>query len=212
MTSWSLFLTFAAATILFAYMPGPALLYTAAQTMARGRRAGFMAALGIHIGGYVHVLAAAFGLSALFAYVPELYLALKLVGAGYLVWLGIAIIRNPGTPVTVADIPRKTARRAFFESITVEVLNPKVALFFIAFLPQFVDPAADIPVWLQFLVLGTLVNLTASSADIVTVVCASEVVRRLSRGRNIMRFFRWLGGGVLIGLGVKLALTRQAAH
>ncbi|MEO1198678.1 MAG: LysE family translocator [Pseudomonadota bacterium] len=211
MTSWSLFLTFMLATVLFAYMPGPALLYTAAQTIARGRRAGFMAALGIHIGGYAHVLAAALGLSALFVYVPQLYVVLKLVGAVYLIWLGVSLLRAPGPAITAADVPQKTARRAFFESVMVELLNPKVALFFIAFLPQFVDPTSDIPVWLQFLVLGMLVNLTSISADLVTVVFASAVTERLTRGQAMVRLMRWLGGGILIGLGVKLALSRQAS-
>nr|MEC9419161.1 LysE family transporter [Pseudomonadota bacterium] len=87
-------LAFVAATALFAYMPGPALLYTAAQTIARGQRAGFMAAAGIHLGCYVHVFAAAFGLSAIFSVVPTLYFALKLVGGLYLIFLGIQMIRT----------------------------------------------------------------------------------------------------------------------
>lgn len=208
MTSPELFLAFAAATLLFAYMPGPALLYTAAQTIARGRRAGFMAALGIHLGCYLHVIAAGFGLSAIFTYVPEAYLALKIVGAAYLIWLGIGIIRSSGARLSADGIPQKTARRAFLESVLVEVLNPKVALFFIAFLPQFVDPSASMPIWVQFLVLGTLVNLTFSSADIVTVVFASAVMRRMTRGGRALDLMRKAGGALLIGLGVKLALSR----
>lgn len=208
MTSPELFLAFAAASLLFAYMPGPALLYTAAQTIARGRRAGFMAALGIHLGCYLHVIAAAFGLSAVFTYVPEAYLALKVVGAAYLIWLGVGILRSSGGRIAPGDISPKTVRRAFLESVLVEVLNPKVALFFIAFLPQFVDPGASIPIWIQFLVLGTLVNLTFSSADIVTVVFASEVTRRMTRGGRALDLLRKAGGGLLIGLGVKLALSK----
>lgn len=208
MTSLELFLAFAAATLLFAYMPGPALLYTAAQTIAHGRRSGFLAALGIHLGCYLHVIAAAFGLSAIFTHVPEAYLALKIVGAAYLIWLGVGILRSSGALVSADDIPPKTAHRAFFESMLVEVLNPKVALFFIAFLPQFVDPAASIPIWVQFLVLGTLVNLTFSSADIVTVVFASAVMRRMTRGGRALDLSRKAGGALLIGLGVRLALSR----
>src|SRR5882724_10989286 len=93
MPSLDVLLAFAAATLVFAVYPGPALLYTAAQTLARGRRSGFLAVLGIHCGCYVHVIAAAFGLSAIFKHVPELYLALKLAGAAYLVFIGIGMIR-----------------------------------------------------------------------------------------------------------------------
>ncbi len=92
MASWETLLAFATLTVLVAYFPGPALLYTAAQTISHGRKAGLMAMLGIHIGCYVHVFAAAFGLSAVFKHVPELYVAVKLAGALYLVWLGIGMI------------------------------------------------------------------------------------------------------------------------
>lgn len=209
MPSYDLLIAFAAATAVFAYFPGPALLYTAAQTLARGRRAGFMAAFGIHLGCYVHVAAATLGLSAVFRHVPELYAAVKLVGAAYLVWLGIGMLRGgqKGEGETPAVAP-KSAGRAFLESMAVEILNPKVAIFFLAFLPQFVDPAASFPVWLQFLILGIIVNLAFSSADIVTVLAASAVMARLRRSGRGQRLFRYLGGSVLIGLGVRLAADR----
>jgi threonine/homoserine/homoserine lactone efflux protein len=211
MPGLDVWLAFLAATAVFAYFPGPALLYTAAQTLARGRRAGFMAALGIHLGCYGHVLAAAFGLSAVFRHVPEAYLVLKLAGAGYLIWLGLGMLRQP--PAGVAEMPApapKTARRALLESMLVELLNPKVALFFIAFLPQFVDPAASFPVALQFLIFGVIVNCAFSSADLVTVLLADRVVRGVKASSGAAKVARWLGGTVLVGLGVRLALTRPA--
>lgn len=164
MPSTELLIAFFVTTAIFAYIPGPAMLYAAAQTMARGRWSGLTAALGIHLGGYVHVLAAATGLSVLFHAVPPLYMAVKLVGALYLIWLGVSLFRAKiqGNG-TLPAIERKSARRAFFESITVEVLNPKTAIFFMAFLPQFIDASATLPVWLQFVVLGTVVNLMFSS-------------------------------------------------
>jgi threonine/homoserine/homoserine lactone efflux protein len=204
-----LMLAFLAATAVFAYMPGPAMLYTSAQTLARGRRAGLMAALGIHVGGYLHVTAAALGLSAIFRHVPEAYLALKLAGAGYLIWLGIGILRRRRDTGAAPMVAARSARRAFFESVSVEVLNPKAALFFIAFLPQFVDPAAGLPVWAQFLVLGTIVNLAFSSADLVCVLLASSVVARAGRSGLAERVTRLLGGSLLIGLGARLALARD---
>ncbi|PVB61373.1 LysE family translocator [Labrenzia sp. 011] len=201
-------LAFLAATLLFAYMPGPALLYTAAQTIARGKRAGFMAAAGIHVGCYVHVIAAAFGLSTIFSVVPALYFALKLAGGLYLVFLGIQMIRTRVAAGPLPELPRKSARRAFADSVLVEVLNPKVAIFFIAFLPQFVSPDAGLPIWMQFLLLGTFVNFSFTSADLMTVLFASEVKRRLTGNARYQDLTRWLGGSLLCGLGVKLATDR----
>lgn len=208
MASWDTLLAFATLTILVAYFPGPALLYTAAQTISHGRKAGFMAMLGIHLGCYLHVFAAAFGLSAVFKHVPELYFAVKMAGAFYLVWLGIGMIRSRLAAEDAPAVPPKTVKRALIDSLIVEVLNPKVALFFIALLPQFVDPAASFPVWVQFLILGTIVNFAFSSADFVTVLGASAVVRRMKQTKAGFAFGRWIGGSLMIGLGVKLATDK----
>ncbi|MEN5080915.1 LysE family translocator [Bosea sp. TWI1241] len=209
MASWETLVAFATLTLLVAYFPGPALLYTAAQTIAHGRRAGLMAMLGIHLGCYVHVMAAAFGLSAVFKHVPELYLAVKLAGALYLVWLGIGMIRSRmGQSAESPPAPPKTVKRALLDSFIVEILNPKVALFFIALLPQFVDPAASLPVWAQFLILGTVVNFAFSSADLVTVFGASLVMKTMKASRAGFAFGRWLGGSLMIALGLKLATDK----
>ncbi|OHV65632.1 amino acid transporter [Mesorhizobium sp. LCM 4577] len=208
MPSTELLIAFFATTAIFAYIPGPAMLYAAAQTMARGRWSGLTAALGIHLGGYFHVFAAAAGLSVLFHAVPPLYLAVKLGGALYLIWLGVSMFRKR-TDAALPLIERKSARRAFFESVTVEVLNPKTAIFFMAFLPQFIDAAAAFPVWLQFVVLGTIVNLMFSSADIVCVFLAGAMVARLRRSGRAQRLMQRAGGAVLVGLGVHVALQRS---
>lgn len=205
MAGWETLLAFATMTLFVAYVPGPALLYTAAQTLAHGRRAGLMAMLGIHLGCYVHVLAAAFGLSVVFRHVPELYLAVKIAGALYLVWLGIGMIRTRLDTGTVPSVPPRTVKRALVDSFMVEVLNPKVALFFIALLPQFVDPAGSLPVWAQLLILGTIVNFAFSSADLVTVYGASLLMGAARRSSLGFAVGRWLGGGTMIGLGLKLA-------
>lgn len=207
MASWDVLLAFALATFVFAAFPGPALLYTAAQTLARGRAGGLMAALGIHLGCYLHVLAATLGLSAVFQHVPEAFLAVKLAGAAYLVWMGIGMIRSR----SLGELPGvrdKSVRRALVESVAVEVLNPKVAIFFIAFLPQFVDPAGSLPVWAQFLVLGVIVNVCFSTADLVTVFFTSAVMGRLRRAERLQRVLRWGAGTLLMGLGARLALDR----
>jgi threonine/homoserine/homoserine lactone efflux protein len=120
------------------------------------------------------------------------------------------MLRSREIAADPAAITPKSARRAFLESIVVELLNPKVAIFFLAFLPQFVDPSAGLPVWLQFLVLGTIVNLTFSSADVVTVFAAATIVRTLKRGGSGLgrKLLRYGGGSTLIGLGARLALDR----
>ena len=202
-------IAFALATLVFAYVPGPAMLYATAQTLARGRTGGLMAALGIHCGGYIHVFAAAFGLSAVLRYVPELYVAVKVVGALYIIWLGIGLIRGKVDPAALPHVVPKGARRAFAESIVVELFNPKAALFFLAFLPQFVDAGAALPVWAQFLLLGTIVNLTFSSGDLVAILLTSAVLRRVAHAGWGVRIARVIGGSLLIGLGAKLAVSPE---
>ncbi|MEO0771883.1 MAG: LysE family translocator [Pseudomonadota bacterium] len=201
-----LLVAFFIATLIFGYMPGPALLYTAARTLAGGKRDGWHAALGLHVGGYVHVFAAAFGLAILFEAVPVLYTALKLVGAVYLIWLGLRLWMTRAEPL---ELPQaKPTGRAFWQSVTVEVLNPKTALFFLAFLPQFTDPAASFPIWVQFLILGTVVNIVFSSADILCVLLADRVARVMRGSERAATWMQRVGGGILMGLGVKLALGR----
>jgi threonine/homoserine/homoserine lactone efflux protein len=211
MPSLDILIAFLATTAVFAIIPGPAMMYAAARTLAGGRTAGLMASLGIHLGCYVHVFAAAAGLSVLFHAVPTLYLAVKVAGAVYLVWLGIAALRSAGA--IQADVPtgasRMSARRAFAQSMAVEILNPKTAIFFLAFLPQFVDPGAAFPVWLQLLVLGALVNMTFSAADIVCVLLAGRLVEALRRSGRAQRTMQRIGGSILVGLGLHVAFQRN---
>lgn len=209
MPSADLLVAFALATAIFAWMPGPAMLYTAAQTLARGRRGGVMAALGIHVGCYAHVIAAVFGLAALMRLVPELYLGLKLAGALYLVWLGIAMIRGGVGGNPAVAISSRAPRRAFVDSMLVEILNPKTAVFFVAFLPQFVDPAAALPAWAQLLILGTIVNFAFSSADIVVILVASAATVKLKTSALAQKIARAIGGTILVGLGARLAMDRS---
>jgi threonine/homoserine/homoserine lactone efflux protein len=197
------------ATLVFAYIPGPAVLYIAAQTMSRGRKAGFMAVLGVHLADYVHVLAAAFGLSAIFRHVPELYLAMKLLGAAYLIWLGISFFRRVAPVQATADAAPRTPMRALADSLAVELLNPKTTIFFVSFLPQFVDPSASLPLWAQFLILGVVVNLLFTSSSILTVLTASYMQARVAANGTAQRVIRAIGGTILIGLGARIALDRN---
>ncbi len=211
MASYELLAAFLVTTALFAYVPGPAMLYTMAQTMARGRAAGLMAVLGIHLGCYIHIVAAVAGLPMLFQAVPWLYIAVKFGGACYLIWLGFSMLRARLSDNTTGSftIGQKSSKRAFIDSVVVEMLNPKTALFFLAFLPQFVDPAAAFPVWLQFLILGVAVNIVFTSADFVVVMVAGLAAGRLKRSAFAQGVARRAAGAILMGLGLHLAWQRS---
>jgi threonine/homoserine/homoserine lactone efflux protein len=208
MPSSELLIAFLATTAIFAFIPGPAMLYAAARTLAGGRWSGLMATLGIHIGCYAHIVAAATGLSILFHAVPVLYMAVKLMGAAYLIWLGVSMFRARRKDDAPLRAP-KSGGRAFFESIMVEVLNPKTAIFFMAFLPQFIDASAGAPVWLQFVVLGMIVNFMFSFADMIGVVLASTITARLNKSSRVQRLTQRAGGAILVGLGAHLALQKS---
>ncbi|MFE0016397.1 LysE family translocator [Mesorhizobium sp. NPDC059054] len=204
MSSLEPWIPFVVATVAFACMPGPAILYMTAQTVAHGRHAGLMAALGIHLGCYVHIAAASIGLASLVESAPTIYAAIRFAGAAYLVWLGVTMFLGWNHATESSEPRRPDTMR---DSIVVEVLNPKTALFFLTFLPQFVDTAAAIPLWLQFLILGMVVNLVFSAADVAAVGLASVTLGRLSSGTS-----SWIVpkacGSILIGLGVAL-VTHQ---
>ena len=210
MPSTELLFSFVLATAVFAYMPGPSTLYAAAQTISRGRRAGWMAALGIHAGGYAHVVAAALGISVLFEIVPPLYLVVKLAGACYLIWMGIDLFLSKEnlSKIATEKADPQLRRRTFWQSMTVEMLNPKTAIFYIAFLPQFTDPSAAIALWGQLLILGTIVNVMFSSADVLCVLLSSKVMSYFRQTHSGVGYFQRIGGTVLVGLGINLAFSR----
>lgn len=210
MPSVDILLAFLATTAIFAFIPGPAMLYAAARTMAGGRNAGLMAVLGLHLGAYVHIVAAAAGLSFLFHAVPWVYTLVKLAGAAYLIWLGVGLFRaRIAQSETAPQISRKSARKALLESVTVEILNPKTAIFFLALLPQFVDSTAGFPVWLQFAILGTVVNAMFTFADVVGVLLAGLIMARLKQSGTVRKLVQRAGGTILVGLGAHLAFQRS---
>lgn len=208
MPSFELLSTFVLTTLIFAYLPGPAMLYTAAQTLARGRKAGFMATLGIHVGGYAHIVIAATGLTILFHTIPIAYTLVKICGALWLIWLGLKMLLIHNSKPS-SNLQNHQQQRAFSESIWVEILNPKTAIFYLAFLPQFIDAQAIFPIWLQFLILGTIVNLAFSSADVVCVFCADLILKKLKTSARGQHIFRYLSGSIFIMLGLHLALYKD---
>ena len=210
MPSTDLLVAFLTAAAIFAFIPGPGILYAAAQTLSGGRTIGLLGTLGLALGGYLHVITAAAGLSVVFHAVPPLYAAVKLFGAAYLVWLGVSMIRAKAVGADGAPaVARKTGKRAFVEGVTVEVLNPKTAMFLLAFLPQFTEPAASLPVWAQLLILGSIVNLMFAAADVVAVLLASSIVARVGRASSVQRAVQQFAGGILVALGIRLALQKD---
>lgn len=205
--------TFIATTAIFAGVPGPAMLYIAARTVAGGRLAGLMASLGVHLGCYFHVFGTAFGLSIVFELVPLAYTIVRLIGATYMIWLGLRMMRTSiAVPVATATAPAsenrlESACSSFYQSVLIELLNPKTAIFFIAFLPQFVVPHGEgWPIWLQMLVLGSLVNLICSSAELICIGLTSFAVVWLGHSGGVAKFSRVAGGSALMGLGGALIL------
>ncbi len=210
MPAFELLIPFFLATAVFACVPGPGMFYAAAQTMARGRRAGWLSALGFHVAGYVHIAAAAFGLAVLLATLPVLYTMVKLAGAAYLVWLGIGFFRSADLSAPrFATAAAKPDGRAVRDSIVVELLNPKTAIFYLSFLPQFTDVAASLPVWGQILILGAIVNVMFLITDAVCILLSGTIIRRLTASPGANRLARRIGGGVLVALGINLAVSRQ---
>lgn len=199
---------FLGAALLVAATPGPGILYVAARTLAGGRADGIASSVGTGIGGMVHVAAGAVGLSALLLASAELFTVLKLAGAAYLVLLGIRTIRAARLPLDLASAPPARPRDAFRQGIVVEALNPKTAAFFLAFLPQFVDPGRG-DVAMQFVVLGTISVALNTGADIVAAGAADFVRRTMLERPAVIRRLREASGAVLCSLGLMLAFARR---
>jgi threonine/homoserine/homoserine lactone efflux protein len=206
--------TVAAVTLLV--IPGPSVLYIVTRSVDQGRAAGLASVGGIHVGTLVHVAAAAFGLSALLVSSATAYNAVRWVGAAYLVWLGVQRLRardepsrpreEPAGPAKDPPPSRLGLRRVFAQGIVVNVLNPKTALFFFAFLPQFVDPSrGSVP--FQVLVLGVAFILLGLLSDSAYAVLAATGAGWLRRRPGVARTSRLVSGGVLISLGVTTALA-----
>ncbi len=192
-----------------AISPGPGILYVAARTLAGGRAEGLASSFGTGLGGLVHVAAGAVGVSALVMASAEAFTILKLAGALYLVWIGTKTIREARLPFQTKVVTTGAAR-AFREGILVEAFNPKTAAFFLAFLPQFVDPSAG-PVWLQFLVLGLISVGLNTAVDVVVALLASRA-RSIAMGRpTMLRRLRTVAGGLIAGLGLALLFARRPA-
>jgi threonine/homoserine/homoserine lactone efflux protein len=199
---------FCAASLALAVVPGPAVLYIVAQSVHGGRRAGVVSALGIASGGLVHVLAAVIGLSAIVAASAEAFTAVKLLGAAYLVYLGIRTLMSRDDRIG-GRAAEPTLARTYRQGIVVNVLNPKTALFFLAFLPQFVDP--DGSTRAQLAMLGAIFVVIAFTSDLVWALVAGTAGTLLRRSRTFLRVQRYVSGTIFVGLGA-LAATAGRSH
>ena len=200
---------FAAAALALIVVPGPAVLYIVAQSIDRGRRAGLVSALGVATGGLVHVTAAAVGLSALLVSSATAFTVVKVAGAAYLIGVGLlTLLRRPEEPALEAPRERRL-RRVYGPGVLVNVLNPKTALFFLAFLPQFVDRGAG-SVGVQIVVLGLLFVVLAVSSDSLWALAAGTASGWLRASRRFLAIRRYVSGAVFVGLGVLAAGTRRA--
>lgn len=196
---------FVVAALLLLITPGPAVLYIVARSMDQGRRAGLVSMLGVHVGTLVHIGAAAAGLSALLMASATAFSIVKYLGAVYLVYLGVRRLCEQTTP-TAARPPAVRLGRAFVDGFVVNLLNPKTALFFLAFLPQFVDVSRG-RVGVQIVVLGSIFVALGMFTDGLYAVGAGTAARWLRASPRFLASERWISGSMYIGLGVAAAFA-----
>ena len=203
---WTSLGVFVAAALLLLITPGPAVLYIVARSVDQGARAGLVSAAGVHAGTLVHVAAAAAGVSVILAASATLFSLVKYLGAAYLIYLGIRRLLDRSAVSAPGETPAIPMRRAFVDGAVVNVLNPKTALFFLAFLPQFVDPArgAGGP---QVLALGLVFVMLGLLTDGLYAVGAGSVRQWVRASPRFMDGQRWVTGGMYIGLGVLAAVS-----
>ncbi|MEM6838969.1 MAG: LysE family translocator [Cyanobacteria bacterium P01_C01_bin.120] len=202
-TSFSLFL---AAVAIITVTPGPDTFYVLGRSLEQGRLAGMVSAVGIFVGNLGHTTAAAVGLSAVLMTSAIAFNIVKYVGAAYLIYLGLQAILSRDRPHALPTAPRASLLKIFGQAVLTNLLNPKAALFFLAFIPQFIDPAAG-PMALQTLLLGSIVAASSSlwlAAIGALVATAGQNLRRSPRVATIQK---WLTGSLFVGLGLRLAIA-----
>ncbi len=205
-------LSVALAGLALSATPGPSMLYVLSRTVGQSRSAGIASALGLCLGGVVLAIATALGLAAVFATFEGLVTALRYLGAAYLVWLGIGIIREAkaqaSTRLATVGVNEWSLSKVLWQGVLVEVLNPKTVLFFALFLPPFITldatDSGQFSMALQLLVLGILVPLTAVPADILVALMGGAMTRTLNENRRARMAMSWIGGAILIGIAGSL--------
>ena len=200
------FLLFFTAAVVLAITPGPGIFYVLARTLAGGRREGVQSSLGTFVGGLFHVFAAALGVSAILAASAVAFRTVKYAGAAYLIGLGIRMIRSRNAEMTAQIAATAPARHAFRQGILTEALNPKTALFFLSFIPQFIAAERG-HIFFQFVVLGSISVVLNTSADLVVVFLSAPLERKLKSSARFRSRQRVASGVGMIGLGAYVALA-----
>lgn len=200
-------LAFAIAAVVLALTPGPGIAYVIARTVAGGRKEGLASCLGTGIGGMLHVLAAALGISLLIAQSALAFSLVKYVGAAYLIYLGTRMLLRKHHELEASSVSPQGVRRAFFEGIVVETLNVKTALFFLAFLPQFVSPGE--PLIPQLVLLGSICVTLNTAVDVVAVFAADRLLQSKAARATRARLLTKVSGVTMIGLGAYLAMASR---
>ncbi len=208
MPAFSTLAVFCVAALALIVVPGPAVTYIVTQSVDKGRRAGLISALGIAAGGLVHVTAAVVGLSALIASSASAFTAVKLVGAAYLVVLGVRRLLSRDDSVPEQSVEPVVHSRLFVQGVVVNILNPKTALFFLAFLPQFIDPKLG-SVSLQAAILGTIFVAMAVVSDCTYAITAPALLDRLRNSELARRIPRWVSGTIFNALGATAAFAKR---
>jgi threonine/homoserine/homoserine lactone efflux protein len=206
MPDTSTIVVFSLAALGLLVIPGPAVFYIVTRSIDQGRTAGFVSVLGVHCGSFVHIAAAVLGVSALLASSAIAFNVVKYVGAAYLIYLGIRRLLDRNGDDVAQDRASNSLRRIFFQGMVVNVLNPKTALFFFAFLPQFVDRTRG-PVPLQLAFFGILFVVLGAVSDGTYAFVASGARELLRRSRRVATARRYLSGGMYLTLGVTAALS-----
>lgn len=199
------YLLFLGASLVLLLTPGPAVLYIVARSVEQGRLGGIVSVAGVGLGNLAHVAAAAIGVSAIIAASALAFSVLKYLGAAYLIWLGIKTLRARATPLTL-EVEGKPLARLFTEGAIVAALNPKTALFFLAFLPQFISPAAG-AVWLQILLLGGSFVLLGLATDGLYAITAGSLRNLFRNSLRVLKAQKLVSGTLYIGLGVMTAVS-----
>lgn len=209
MIDWTTLITYIAVVLGFVFIPGPATLLTVARATSSGTKVGIATGAGIAAGDVIHTFMAIVGISAIIAASATLFSIVKYLGAAYLVYLGIqAILSKTSVDPTAARALPITAGKAFRQAILAEVLNPKTALFFLAFLPQFVRPENG-SVALQLTILGVIFVLLGLLSCVVFAVTAGSLGNHLRRNPTVLRWQGKVVGGIYCALGVRLALQER---
>jgi threonine/homoserine/homoserine lactone efflux protein len=211
MFDWTRVTLFLTAAVLLAIAPGPGMLYVLARSLAGGKREGVLSALGTFLGGMVHVFAAALGVSIVLAKSAAAFAAVKYLGAAYLCFLGVRMVldaRRDKDTVDAVLIAARPARNPLWQGVATEVLNPKTALFFLSFIPQFVTHDHG-HVFLQFVTLGTISVALNTTADLIVIALAGPLGQRIRSSPVFRRRQRSVTGAIMIGLGTYLATSES---